>query len=163
MLAPPHRAAHGAEPLRALAEYLAHLRDHPEEVKQLASDLLISVTSFFRDPEAFQALRKEVIAPLVRAKDADAPMRVWVPGCATGEEAYSHRHAVAGATGGGAESPAGCRSSPPMSMNDALEVARQGIYPESIAADVSPERLSRFFTQVDESRLSGQQAGARDR
>ena len=72
-----------------VADYLAHLREHPEEVKQLARDLLISVTRFFRDPDAFSALETEVIAPLVQAKAADAPLRVWVPGCATGEEPYS--------------------------------------------------------------------------
>ena len=72
-----------------VAEYLAHLREHPEEVKRLARDLLVSVTSFFRDPEAFSTLEAEVIAPLIQAKDADAPLRVWVPGCATGEEPYS--------------------------------------------------------------------------
>ena len=72
-----------------VAEYLAYLREHPEEVKQLARDLLISVTRFFRDPEAFSTLATDVIAPLIRAKDADSPLRVWVPGCATGEESYS--------------------------------------------------------------------------
>ena len=72
-----------------VAEYLAHLREHPEEVKRLARDLLVSVTSFFRDPDAFSTLETEVIAPLIQAKDADAPLRVWVPGCATGEEPYS--------------------------------------------------------------------------
>ena len=72
-----------------LADFLAHLREHPEEVNQLARDLLISVTRFFRDPEAFRTLETEVLVPLFQSKGADAPFRVWVPGCATGEEPYS--------------------------------------------------------------------------
>jgi len=133
-----------------LAEYLAHLREHPAEVKQLARDLLVSVTSFFRDPDAFRTLETEVIAPLIQAKDADAPVRVWVPGCATGEEAYSIamlllEHQTA------AQNP--CR--PQIFATDvdeqALAIARRGIYPEGISTDVSPERLARFFTRADES------------
>ena len=133
-----------------VAEYLAHLREHPEEVKRLARDLLVSVTRFFRDPDAFSTLETEVIAPLIQAKDADAPLRVWVPGCATGEEPYSlamllleHQTAAQNS----------CRLQIFATDVDehALEVARRGIYPEGIAADVSPERLARFFTRVNES------------
>ena len=133
-----------------VAEYLAHLREHPEEVKRLARDLLVSVTSFFRDPDAFSTLETEVIAPLIQAKDADAPLRVWVPGCATGEEPYSlamllleHQTAAQNS----------CRLQIFATDVDehALAVARRGIYPEGIAADVSPERLARFFTRVNES------------
>src|SRR5262249_34723900 len=65
------------------------LRNNPEEVKLLARDLLISVTSFFREPEAMELLRTQVIGPLVESKETDAPLRIWVPGCATGEEAYT--------------------------------------------------------------------------
>jgi two-component system CheB/CheR fusion protein len=72
-----------------IADYLAHLRENPDEVKQLSRDLLISVTSFFRDPEAWGVLENQVVAPLVRAKEPDAPVRVWSVGCATGEEPYS--------------------------------------------------------------------------
>ena len=89
------------EPDRRLPGFLA--RATRTRVKQLARDLLISVTNFFRDPEAFQALETEVIAPLVGAKEPEASLRVWVPGCATGEEAYSLGHAAAGATGGRTE------------------------------------------------------------
>ena len=133
-----------------VAEYLAHLREHPEEVKQLARDLLVSVTRFFRDPDAFSTLETEVIAPLIQAKDADAPLRVWVPGCATGEEAYSIamlllEHQTA------AQNPCRLQIFATDVDEQALEVARRGIYPEGISADVSPERLARFFTRVDES------------
>ena len=133
-----------------VAEYLAHLREHPEEVKRLARDLLVSVTSFFRDPDAFSTLETEVIAPLIQAKDADAPLRVWVPGCATGEEPYSlamllleHQTAAQNS----------CRLQIFATDVDehALAVARRGIYPEGIATDVSPKRLARFFTRVNES------------
>jgi len=132
------------------ADYLAHLREHPEEVKQLARDLLISVTSFFRDPEAFRALDTEVIAPLVAASEPDAPLRVWVPACATGEEAYAiailflERLALA-------QKSCRLRIFGTDVDEDALRLARQGVYPESIAADVSAARLGRFFTRVDES------------
>jgi len=133
-----------------VVEYLAHLREHPEEVKQLARDLLISVTRFFRDPDAFSTLETEVLAPLIRAKAADAPLRVWVPGCATGEEAYSvammllEQQTVA-------QNPCRLQIFATDVDEQALEVARRGIYPEGISADVSRERLARFFTRVDQS------------
>jgi len=133
-----------------VAEYLAHLREHPDEVKQLARDLLISVSRFFRDPEAFRTLETEIIAPLIQAKDTVAPLRVWVPGCATGEEPYSVamlllEHQTA------ARSPCRLQIFATDVDEQALEVARRGIYPKDISADISPERLARFFTRVDES------------
>ena len=133
-----------------VADYLAHLREHPEEVKQLARDLLISVTRFFRDPDAFSTLETEVIAPLIQAKDADAPLRVWVPGCATGEEPYSVAMLLLEQQTA-AQNPCRLQIFATDVDEQALEVARQGIYPEGISADVSPERLARFFTRVDES------------
>jgi two-component system CheB/CheR fusion protein len=131
-----------------IADYLAFLGEHPDEVKQLFRDLLISVTNFFRDPETFQALETAMIAPLVRAKEPDAPLRVWSAGCATGEEPYSLGIVLL-------EHLAAAQKSCPLQIfatdvdEDALEVARQGTYSESIATDVSPERLRRFFTRVD--------------
>lgn len=133
-----------------LADYCAFLREHPEEVKQLFRDLLISVTNFFRDAEAFQALETEVLSPLVRAKPQDAPLRIWSAGCATGEEAYSLGMVVL-------EQLAAAQKSCPVQIfatdvdEDALEVARQGIYPESIVTDVSPERLGRFFARAGDA------------
>ena len=70
-------------------DYLALLKDSAEEAQNLCADLLISVTSFFRDPEAFDYLEKTVLEELVKSHDAGHPVRIWVPGCATGEEAYS--------------------------------------------------------------------------
>jgi two-component system CheB/CheR fusion protein len=108
------------------------------------------VTRFFRDPDAFTTLETEVIAPLIQAKGTAAPVRIWVPGCATGEEAYSIAMLLLEQQ---TAAPHPCRLQIFATDVDeqALEVARQGVYPEGIAADVSPERLARFFTRVDES------------
>lgn len=133
-----------------LADYLAYVREHPDELQQLARDLLISVTSFFRDPEAWQALETEVIGPLVRAKPPDTPIRIWSAGCATGEEAYSLGMLVL-------EQMAAAQKSCPVQIfasdvdDAALDVARHAVYSDNISTDVSPERLSRFFTRINES------------
>jgi two-component system, chemotaxis family, CheB/CheR fusion protein len=139
----------GLNQIHELPEYLAYLNEHPEECQQLVKDLLISVTSFFRDPEAFQILQAQAIAPLVQGKEARSAVRVWIPGCATGEEAYSISMLIL-------ERVAGAQKHCPLQVfatdldEDALNIARQGIYPASIVADVPRERLDRFFTRVDE-------------
>jgi two-component system CheB/CheR fusion protein len=132
-----------------IPEYLAFLRDHPEELQQLVKDLFISVTSFFRDPEAFQQLADQVIAPLVQSKKDDTVIRVWVPGCATGEEPYSIAMLLLEQL---ASAHKNCRVQIFATDvdKDALEVARQGLYPASITADVLPKRLAHFFLKVDE-------------
>lgn len=146
----------GLSQISQIGDYLAFLREHPDEVKQLSRDLLISVTNFFRDPEAFQTLETEVIAPLVRAKEPDAPLRVWSAGCATGEEAYSLGILIR-------EQLAAAQKNCPVQIfatdvdENALEVARQGIYPEGISTDVSPARLARFFTRKDDAYQVGKQ------
>lgn len=133
-----------------IADYLAFLRDHPDELRHLSRDLLINVTNFFRDPEAWQALASLVIAPLVRAKESDTPIRVWCVGCATGEEPYSLAILLL-------EQLAATQKVCPIQIfatdidDDSLDAARQAVYPDSISADVSPERLARFFTRVSES------------
>jgi two-component system, chemotaxis family, CheB/CheR fusion protein len=133
-----------------IADYVAFLRERPDEVKQLSRDMLISVTNFFRDSEAFQALENEVIVPLVRAKPPEATLRVWSSGCATGEEVYSLGILLL-------EQLAAATKNCPLQIfatdidESALDVARRGAYPESIATDVSPERLGRFFTPVDDA------------
>lgn len=133
-----------------LEQYLLYLREYPDEVKQLTRDLLISVTSFFRDGEAYRALQADVIAPLVKSKASDEALRAWVPGCATGEEPYSiamllHEQCT--------KAQKSCRLQIFATDvdEDALEIARRGVYPESIRADISAQRLERFFTRVDES------------
>jgi two-component system, chemotaxis family, CheB/CheR fusion protein len=140
----------GLNHLDSIPKYLAFLRDHPDEVKLLLKDLFISVTSFFRDPEAFEELASQVIAPLVQSKGADDVIRVWVPGCATGEEAYSLVIVLL-------EQLAAAGKHCTLQVfatdvdRDALDVARRGTYAEAIAADVTPERLARYFTRVDET------------
>jgi two-component system CheB/CheR fusion protein len=128
------------------ADYLRLLIDDPAEVAALSDDLLISVTSFFRDPEAWRFLQEHVIRPLVLRAAAQVPLRVWVAGCATGEEAYSIVMLLI-------EELQGAQKSNPIQVfasdvdAGALDFARAGLYPESIVADVPPERLRRFFVE----------------
>lgn len=139
----------GLHQIEQMSAYLNLLREHPEEIKQLSRDLLISVTSFFRDAEAYHILESQVLPTLIQAKDNEAPLRVWISGCATGEEAYSLAMLLI-------EQLVAAQKSCRLQIfatdvdEDALETARQGVYPESIAADVSPERLARFFTRADD-------------
>ena len=138
----------GLQQVENVSKYVDFLRSNPAEVDQLYKDLLIGVTSFFRDAAAFEELASTVLADLVRRRDPDVPIRVWVPGCATGEEAYSLAILLA-------EQIAIAQSSCRVQIfatdidDDALEVARSGRYPESIALDVTPQRLQRFFTRDD--------------
>ena len=131
-----------------LIEYLNFLQSKPSEVDELAKDMLIGVSSFFRDPEAFEELRRSVIAPLVRDRADHRSIRVWIPGCSTGEEAYSIVMLLL-------EELASANKTSPLQIfasdidSEALKFAREGIYPHSIAADVSEERLNRFFTKQD--------------
>jgi len=132
------------------AEYLALLREDAAEVRALYKDLLIGVTAFFREPEAFHVLAQRVLPELVAQTDGQRPVRVWVSGCATGEEAYSiamlflEQFAVA-------NKPVNIQIFATDIDEDSLETARQGVYPESIASDLSPERLRRFFVKTDEN------------
>lgn len=131
----------------SIRRYLEHLRSHPGEVEELQRDFLISVTTFFRDPTAFERLEQLVIPKIVDGGFETGPVRVWVPGCATGEEAYG----IAMLLLERAELRASAR--PEIQLfasdldDDALEYAREGLYPEAIATDVSAERLRRFFTK----------------
>jgi two-component system CheB/CheR fusion protein len=139
----------GLHRISDVARYYDLLRQDTDEVTQLFKDLLINVTSFFRDTEAFKDLRQKAIAPLVRSKQADEPLRIWIAGCSSGEEAYSLAMLMM-------EEITEVRKNCPMQVfatdidEEALEFARQGIYPESIAVDVGPERLSRFFIREDQ-------------
>jgi two-component system, chemotaxis family, CheB/CheR fusion protein len=135
-----------------LGAYRSFLLKHPKEVNQLVKDLLINVTTFLRDPEAFQILEGDVIPDLLSRKPAGEPLRVWVPGCATGEEAYSVAILMLeqiGATQRDCEVRVFATD-----LNDeALETARQGIYGDNISADLSAERLARFFVKLDDRRF----------
>ena len=127
-----------------LDEYLARLRAQPEEVSALFRDLLIGVTDFFRDPAAFRALETEIVPKIVEGKGSDDEVRVWVAGCATGEEAYSIAILLREQMDGRLDVP---RVQIFASDIDepALTVARTGRYPASVLKEVSPERRTRFF------------------
>jgi two-component system, chemotaxis family, CheB/CheR fusion protein len=130
--------------------YINFLRQNPAEVTQLFQELLIGVTHFFRDPEAFLALNEKALPPLFEDRDPNLPIRAWIPACSTGEEAYSlaillreekekHQSAVEiqiFATDFDAQ---------------AIDVARAGVYPVTITKNVSPERLERFFFKQNHS------------
>ena len=126
--------------------YLRRLEASPEELENLTRDLLIHVTSFFRDPGVFDLLAAKTIPAIVAAHDAEQPIRVWVAGCSTGEEAYSlamlFREAIVAA---GGEHKLQIFASDVDA--EAVATAREGLYPDVIASDVSAERLARFFTQ----------------
>jgi two-component system CheB/CheR fusion protein len=128
--------------------YFEFLREHPDEQQTLVRDMLISVTEFFRDQGAFEALRTTVIKPLVARTESGAELRVWVPGCSTGEEAYSIGIEVLEAL-----EEAGKRV--PVQVfatdidQDALACARAAVYPPSIAERVGPRRLQTYFKALD--------------
>ncbi len=126
------------------SQYLQILRDDPKELTLLADDLLINVTSFFRDPKVFDFLAEKILPGLVSTQPAGQPLRVWVAGCSTGEEAYSlamlFREAIEAA---GRTIKLQVFASD--IDGDAVAQAREGLYPQSIAAEVSAARLARFF------------------
>ena len=132
--------------VNSVDEYVLHLEKKPAEVETLFHDLLIGVTSFFRNPTAFEELQKKIIPNLFTGKHPNSAMRIWVAGCSTGEEAYS----------------IGILLQEQMELlkqifkvqifatdidRRAIENARSGTYPSTISIDISPERLARFFTQ----------------
>ena len=129
--------------LEDLGSYSSFLRMHPAEANSLLQDLLISVTNFFRDADAFAALEQQ-IPELFKNKTSNDVVRVWVPACATGEEAYSIAILLL-------ESAQTLEAPPVLQVfacdldDEAIRVARAGHYPDTIAADVSEERLRRFF------------------
>ncbi len=131
-----------------LTAYLQHLLIHTDEVRDLFADLLIHVSSFFRDAEAFGALERKVIVPLVERADVDAPIRVWVPGCARGEEVYTIGMLLLEHLGPGGGGRRIQLFGTDISAPD-IDVARVGRFPEQIAADVAPQRLKRFFNKVE--------------
>jgi len=131
-----------------LDAYLLFLRKDREEVESLFNDILINVTSFFRDPEAFESLRREAFPLMVKNKGANSPVRVWVPGCSTGEEAYSLAMALLEFLGEHASNLQIQVFATDIS-DGIIQKARTGIYPESVAMDISSERLKRFFMKAD--------------
>jgi two-component system, chemotaxis family, CheB/CheR fusion protein len=127
-------------------DYLRFLQEEPSEIKSLFKEVLIGVTNFFRDPEAFDLMKKKIVPGIV--EDNGPQIRVWVPACTTGEEAYSIAMLFQ-------EYLDKTKSGSTVQIfatdidGEAIEKARLGVYPLSIAADVSPERIERFFTKED--------------
>lgn len=135
-----------AIPISDFPDYLTHLQGDQKELENLSKDLLINVTSFFRDKQIFDLLAQKTVPELVKAHSPDRPIRIWIAGCSSGEEAYSiamlFREAIA-------------EINPGIKLQvfasdvdaDAIATAREGVYPETIAADVSKDRLTRFFSR----------------
>jgi two-component system CheB/CheR fusion protein len=130
--------------------YLASLRRNPDELDQLSRDLLINVTGFFRDPEVFYFLAATAIPDLVRDHAPDRPLRVWIAGCSSGEETYSLAMLLReqiDASNREIKLQIFASDADP----EAVASAREGLYPPTIEADVSPERLAQFFNREDRS------------
>jgi two-component system CheB/CheR fusion protein len=132
-----------------LRNYARYLTDHPEEVKTLFDDLLIQVTSFFRDPEAFDFLKAHILPKLMKETDRKVPIRIWVPGCSTGEEAYSIAIVFLELL----EKTKDRRQLQIFASDiseQAIQRARRGLYAEATAKDVSKARLRRFFEKTED-------------
>ncbi|MGR3319373.1 MAG: CheR family methyltransferase [Candidatus Anammoxibacter sp.] len=134
--------------INKLADYVRFIRQTPVEVDTLYKDMLIGVTNFFRDKDAFDALNEKVIKDILKGKKQDSPIRIWVSGCATGEEAYSIAMLFIEATEKIKKHFNIQIFATDIDAN-AIEFARGAIYPDSIAADVSVERLEHFFMKED--------------
>jgi two-component system, chemotaxis family, CheB/CheR fusion protein len=134
--------------LDSLDDYARAIQRDAAEAEALCQDLLIRVTHFFRDPGVFEVLKQTVFPELVGGRPADVPIRVWVPGCSTGEEAYSLAMCLMEFLDDLPDAP-----SVQLYATDVNETAilraRAGVYLDSIAADVSPERLRRFFAREE--------------
>ncbi len=132
------------------ADYSRRLAQAPHEIDLLFNELLIGVTSFFRDPEAWQELQAHALSGLMSRRPSGAPLRVWVPGCASGEEAYSIAillREVAEALGKHFDVQIFATDLDHI----AIDTARAGVYPGGIALDLTPQRLERYFVREDSS------------
>ena len=133
-----------------LKRYLEVLRNDADELELLAKDLLINITAFFRDPQVYEYIARHIIPDLVQGHKSDQPLRIWVAGCSTGEEAYSLAMLFA-------EEIAAVKSSVKLQIfasdvdPDAVSSARNGLYPPTIRAEISDDRLARFFVAEDHS------------
>lgn len=127
-----------------MEKYIAFLQQGTNEAESLFKDLLIGVTSFFRDPDAFEVFERECLPKLLGDKRSDKPLRIWVAGCSTGEEAYSLAITVAEYLGKHRKNERVQIFATDIDKT-AIETARAGVYPASIAADISEERLCRYF------------------
>lgn len=129
-------------------EYEEHLRETPEEVEALFQDILINVTSFFRDEESFGALVQNVFPKLLAKRSRQDPLRVWTLGCSTGQEAYSIAMALTECSEA-ADTDSQFQIFATDLNNTGIAYARAGLYPKSISEEVSPARLEKFFTEEE--------------
>jgi two-component system, chemotaxis family, CheB/CheR fusion protein len=141
----------GAHKIDKISSYVTLLQENPKEVDILFKELLIGVTNFFRDTKVWEKFERSVFPEMMLRLNAGANLRAWVAGCSTGEEAYSLAIVFK-------EAIENIKPRRNISLQvfatdldqDSVEIARKGMYPENIAADVSPERLNRFFVKTDE-------------
>ena len=138
-----------AHQIADFTHYVRFLQETPAEVTALFKELLIGVTRFFRDREAFEQLQVQLL-PLLCPKPDGSTVRVWAPGCSTGEEAYSLAIVLLEAFDGLDKAKHLSVQIFATDINpDAIDVARSGEYADSLVADVSPERLRRFFVKTE--------------
>ncbi|HEX7294650.1 MAG TPA: CheR family methyltransferase, partial [Pyrinomonadaceae bacterium] len=136
----------GIKEFSGLVEYSNYLKENRSEAQALMKDLLISVTNFFRDPESVEAVVTRVLPAIFEKKGEQDHVRVWIAGCATGEEAYSVAMVLA-------ENVSNSSTAPQIQIfatdldTEAIAVAREGYYSEAEVADISPARLRRFFVK----------------
>lgn len=141
----------GVHKIDAINSYVHFLQDNPKEVHILFKELMIGVTNFFRDPKVWEKLKETVIPAKVAKHQTASTIRAWIPGCSTGEEAYSlaivFKEAVEKINPHGGFSLQVFATD---LADEAIETARKGIFPVNIQADVSPKRLARFFTKIED-------------
>jgi two-component system, chemotaxis family, CheB/CheR fusion protein len=139
--------------MEKLKDYLLYVAKNPEEVDELYRDLLINVTGFFREPESFVALRKHVYPGLFEERKPDSPVRVWVAGCSTGEEAYSIAITLLEYLWAHTKNISQAATAIQIFATDisetSLDCARNGLYTKAAVANISAERLKRFFVAQD--------------
>jgi two-component system CheB/CheR fusion protein len=133
----------------ALRDYVRLLREDRDEVQALFEDILIHVTSFFRDGAAFEKLKEHVFPEILEQKRSGGTIRLWCAGCSTGEEAYSLLIALLEFLEKGNANDVRVQLFGTDVSDKALERARAGVYPDGIARDLGAERLARFFTKAD--------------
>lgn len=136
--------------LKSTESYVEYLQESPRENEILFKELLIGVTNFFRDPDSFEVLRKQIFPKIIKTKKDEYTFRVWVPGCSSGEEVYSIAiilKEVIEAT----KTDINVQIFGTDIDDNSINIARTGAYKKSIAADVSPERLKRFFVEEDDN------------
>ncbi|HME54593.1 MAG TPA: CheR family methyltransferase [Candidatus Lokiarchaeia archaeon] len=134
--------------INTLDEYVSFLKDYPLEIESLFNEVLIGVTHFFRDEDAFNALEEKVVSVLLKDRGEEDPIRVWVTGCSSGEEAYSIAMLLADGI-----NQSGQRIKVQIYATDidnrAIEKARKGVYPENILAELSPDKIEKYFIKEE--------------